>query len=214
MWLIAKEYDQFAKSHTVLYVAPSNEEILTSDLCTPAIPHGIKRVKKDEFTRNELTVLRNFDSECQFVADAHRLDLARPAVENADSRRRRLRCARDADHFRVSDWHHAEGDILRGHIVCALNFVDFVSLCHHHGMVLQYDRVRIDSSLKTVTLPWWKESLNRDLSTQREIDACVFIVSSLSVFVKLKYREKYLFPLFLLFLNQILWFIFRTVFYR
>lgn len=118
------------------------------------ILHGIRRVKKDEFTRNELTVLRDFDSERQFVADAHGLDLARSAVEDADPRRRRLRCARDADHFRVSDRHHAEGDILRRHVVRAFNFVDFVGLCHHHGMVLQYDRVRIDPSLKTVTLPW------------------------------------------------------------
>lgn len=114
----------------------------------------LRRVKKDECARNELTVLRDFDPERQFVADTHGLDLARPTVEDADSRRRRLRCARDADHFRVSDRHHAEGDVLRGHVVRALNFVDFVGLRHHHGMVLQYDRVRVDSSLKTVTLPW------------------------------------------------------------
>lgn len=118
------------------------------------ILHGIRRVKKDEFSRNELTVLRDFDSERQFVADTHGLDFARSAVEDADPWRRCLRRARNADHFRVSDRHHTEGDILRRHVVRALNFVDFVGLSHYHGMVLQYDRVRIDPSLKTVTLPW------------------------------------------------------------
>lgn len=114
----------------------------------------IKRVKKEDCAGNELTVLRDFDTERQFIADAHGLDLARSAVEDADPRWRRLRRARDADHFRVPDRHHAEGDVLRGHVVRALNFVDFVGLRHHDGMMLQHHRVRVDPSLKTVTLPW------------------------------------------------------------
>lgn len=112
--------------------------------------------------KRELTVFRDFDSKCQFVADAYSFNLSRSAVENANPRRRRFRCTSDTDHFRISDRHHAECNILRGHIVCTFHLVDFVSLCHYHRMMLQYDRVWIYSSLKTVTLPWWKESTNRD----------------------------------------------------
>jgi len=46
------------------------------------------------------------------------------------------------------DGHHAEGDILGGHIVGALDFVDFVSLGHHNAVVLQNDGVGEHARLK------------------------------------------------------------------
>lgn len=45
----------------------------------------------------------------------------------------------------VADWHHAKSDILRTHVVCALDLVDLIGLGHDHGMVLQNDRVGVDS---------------------------------------------------------------------
>lgn len=101
-----------------------------------------------------LTIFRDFDSKRQFVTDAYSFNLSRSAIEDADPWWRRFRCTSDTNHFRISDRHHAECNVLRGHVVCAFNFVDFVGLCHYHRMMLQYNRVRIYSSLKTVTLPW------------------------------------------------------------
>lgn len=107
-----------------------------------------------------LTVFRDFDSECQLVSDSDGLDFPGSAVEDANSWRGGFRCAGDADHFRVSDRHHPEGNILRGHVVRALHFVYLVRLGHHHGMVLKDDGVRVDSSLKSGTLARCTDSLN------------------------------------------------------
>lgn len=67
---------------------------------------------------------------------------------------RGFRRAGDADRFRVLDRYCPNADVLRGHVVRALHFVQLIGLGHHHGMVLKDDRVRVDASLKTVTLPW------------------------------------------------------------
>lgn len=80
----------------------------------------------------ELTVFRDFDSEGQLVSDADRLDFPGPAVEDADPWRRGFRRAGDADHFRVPDRHHSEGDVLRGHVVGALHLVYLIGLGHYH----------------------------------------------------------------------------------
>lgn len=118
--------------------------------------------RKNEFAESGLTIFRDFDPKGQFVTNAYSFNLSRSTVEDTNPRWRCFRCTGNTDHFRISDRHHAECNILRGHIVCTFNFVDFVGLCHYHRMMLQYNRVRIYSSLKTVTLPWWKESTNRD----------------------------------------------------
>lgn len=103
--------------------------------------------------KQTLTVFRDFDSERQLVSDTDSLNFSGSAVEDAYPRRRGFRRAGDADHFRVPDRHHTKSDVLRGHVVRALHLVNFIGLGHHHGMMLEDDRVRVDASLKTVTLP-------------------------------------------------------------
>lgn len=49
------------------------------------------------------------------------------------------------DGFGVADWHHAEGDVLGAHVVRALDLVDLIRLSHHDRMMLQHDRVCVDS---------------------------------------------------------------------
>lgn len=47
----------------------------------------------------------------------------------------------------LPNWHHSERDILRGHVVGALNFVYFVGFSHDDAMMLQDDRVGVDTGL-------------------------------------------------------------------
>lgn len=45
------------------------------------------------------------------------------------------------------DGHHPERDVLRRHVVRALDFIDFVRFRHDHAVVLQNDRIGKHSSL-------------------------------------------------------------------
>lgn len=47
----------------------------------------------------------------------------------------------------IPDRHHTEGDVLRRHVVRALDFVDFIRFCHHDAVMLKYHGVAVDSSL-------------------------------------------------------------------
>lgn len=58
------------------------------------------------------------------------------------------------DHLLVADRHHAERDVLRGHVVRALDLVDLVGLRHHDVVVLQDDGVGVhaDCGLRVAVL--------------------------------------------------------------
>lgn len=47
----------------------------------------------------------------------------------------------------LPNWQHSECDILRAHIISALDFVDFISFCHNDAVVLQNNRIRINARL-------------------------------------------------------------------
>lgn len=46
------------------------------------------------------------------------------------------------------DGHHSECDVLRTHVVCALDLVDLVRFGHYHAVMLEHDRVGVYASLK------------------------------------------------------------------
>ena len=71
-----------------------------------------------------------------------------PGVQDADPGSGCLGCAGDADHVRVSDGHHAEGDVLGGSVVGATDLVDLVGLGHDHGVALDDHCVRVNPVLK------------------------------------------------------------------
>lgn len=48
----------------------------------------------------------------------------------------------------LPNWHHSEGDVLRGHVVRALDFVDLIRLGHDDAVVLEDDRVAVDTDLE------------------------------------------------------------------
>lgn len=48
----------------------------------------------------------------------------------------------------IPDRHHSEGDVLRGHVVRALDFVDFIGFCHHDTVMLEYHGVAVHSGLE------------------------------------------------------------------
>ena len=45
------------------------------------------------------------------------------------------------------DGHHAEGDVARGHVVGAADFVDLVRFGHHHRVMLHHHSVGVHSAL-------------------------------------------------------------------
>lgn len=49
------------------------------------------------------------------------------------------------NHFLISNWHHAERDVLRAHVVGTLDFVDLVGLRHDNRVMLQHDSVAINA---------------------------------------------------------------------
>lgn len=51
-------------------------------------------------------------------------------------------------HFWITYGHHAEGDVLRTHIISTFNFVDLISLGHNNAVMLEYDSIGIDADLK------------------------------------------------------------------
>jgi len=68
------------------------------------------------------------------------------------------------DHLRVADGHHAEGDVLRAHVVRALNLVDLVGLGHHHAVMLQHHCVGVDTSLECQVISMLFYISSNDLS--------------------------------------------------
>lgn len=52
------------------------------------------------------------------------------------------------NHFRITDGHHTEGNVLGAHVIRTLDFVDFIGLGHDHAVVLQNHGIRIDTGLK------------------------------------------------------------------
>lgn len=50
--------------------------------------------------------------------------------------------------YSLPNWHHAEGDVFRRHVICTFYFINFISFGHHYAMVLQDDCVAINTSLK------------------------------------------------------------------
>lgn len=92
-----------------------------------------------------LTVFWDLDAEGELVSDAHSLDLASTGVQDSDPWWWGLRRRVDVDGLGIAHWHHSEGDVLRAHVVRALDLVDLVGLGHHHGVVLQDNGVGVDS---------------------------------------------------------------------
>lgn len=92
-------------------------------------------------------LLWNLYSEGEPVSDPDRLHLLLPAVQDPDAGGGRLRGAGDADHVRVSDRHHAEGDVLAAGVVGAAHLVDFVGLGHDHAVPLHHHRVGVHPAL-------------------------------------------------------------------
>lgn len=101
------------------------------------------------------SLVRNFDSERQAVADSHRFNLLTPRVEDTNLGRGRLGCRGDANHVGVPDGHHAEGYVARGRIVRASDFVDFVGLRHDNTVPLNDHGVGVNAShgLSVTILP-------------------------------------------------------------
>ena len=90
----------------------------------------------------------DLDLEGELVPDADGLHLAAARVEYADPRGGGLGRGGDADHVRVADRHHAEGDVLRAGVVRAADLVDLVRLGHHDGVPLDDHGVGVDSALR------------------------------------------------------------------
>lgn len=93
-----------------------------------------------------LTIFWDLDAEGELVSNAHSLDLAGTRVQDADPWWGSLGRGVDVDGLGVTHWHHSEGNVLGAHVVRALDLVDLVSLGHHHGMVLQDNRVGVHAS--------------------------------------------------------------------
>lgn len=93
-----------------------------------------------------LTIFWDLNAEGQLVPDAHSLHLAGTRVQDANPWWWGLGRSIDVDCLGIAHRHHSEGDVLGAHVVRALYLVDLVGLCHHHGMVLQNDRVCVNSS--------------------------------------------------------------------
>ena len=94
------------------------------------------------------SLVGDLDLEGELVPDAHGLHLAAARVEYADPRGGGLGRGGDADHVRVADRHHAEGDVLRAGVVGAADLVDLVRLGHHDGVPLDDHGVGVDSALQ------------------------------------------------------------------
>ena len=89
----------------------------------------------------------NLNAERQPIANSHCLYLLLSAVQNSNAWSGGLRSRSDADHVRISNRHHAEGDIPRGGVVGTPNLVDLVRFGHHHAVSLDNYGVGVDTSL-------------------------------------------------------------------
>ena len=64
------------------------------------------------------SLVRNLDLECESVSDPDSLHLLLSGVKDPDPGGGGLGGGGDADHVRVPDGHHAEGNVLAASVVC------------------------------------------------------------------------------------------------
>ena len=93
------------------------------------------------------SLVRNFDLKGQSISDANSLNLLASGVNDRDLGRWSFWSSRDADHVRIPDGHHSEGDVPRGRVVRASHFVDLVGLGHDDAVTLDNDGVGVDAVL-------------------------------------------------------------------
>ena len=114
------------------------------------------------------SLVGNLDLEGESVSNPDSLHLLLSGVKDPNPGGGGLGGGGDADHVRVPDGHHAEGDVLAARVVCTsdlrgreklvvllivnlmrdLYLVDFVSLGHHDAVPLNYHCVGVNSALE------------------------------------------------------------------
>ena len=110
----------------------------------PHLCHGHTASREDPVRG----LVRYLDLEGQAVTDPDGLDLLASRVHDRDLRSRGLGRRGDADHVRISDGHHSEGDVPGGGVVRAPDFVDLVGLGHDDAVPLDDDGVGEHAVLK------------------------------------------------------------------